>query len=1308
MRKVLTVLLVILLSCLWAGAQQYRLFTLDDGLCGTRINQVFQDSRGMIWVATETGLSRYDGARIVSFKADASPGSIAHNIVRYVFEDDSDHLFVCTHRGIQTFDRESERFSPLATDASGAVFDGNINNMLKRPDGEVWASGNILCRVTVVDGAPVVEKLRLPVPTEMTERLYGDSRGAVWVTVFGDGLYRLSAEGDVSHFLPGEGVVNVTDVCEVFDANVYVSTTDGRVYRYDRRQDILTDLEIPNEKNTPTLRILPLSDDRILLATDGAGIKVYEPYSGLLEEFQVKNSLLESSKLKVHSLIQDNSGNLWMGLYQKGVAMLPRSHRGFDFMGYRSVESDIIGSCCVTALCRDASGQLWVGTDNDGIYGVSGHSKDVIHIPANPHTDLAPNTVIGLFEDSSGRIWFGSYNGGFGYIDSKHQHCVYLDRMKSVYSFAESFDGRVWIGSMGFGLMYFDRYTGRVVYDEQLNRGLNQWISSLEVASDGTLYVGSYEGLASIDVIQMTVKSSTLPRLLVHDILEDRLGRICAGTTQGLYILDPITGEQEQISLKEGLPDQFVYAVEEDDSGRIWLSTGTGLSAIDPFSHGVTNFFSQDGILAGEFSQGASCADSGGCFWFGGSSGVVSFRASDISKPSRAWPVRLTGFYLYNTAVTKGSMSGHRQIIDTSVYDAREFRLSRKDNSFTLEFAPINFDAPVGLSYMYSVDGGSWTELPRGVNTLTATGVKSGRHLFSVKSVTNGVESEEYVITINIAPAWWFTWWSILLYFLLGVVVAVTAYHQVNQSLLYRQTREINEAKTQFFTNISHEIRTPMSLIMGPLQKLINSDANPERQKSYLLISRNAKRILQLVNQMMDLRKIESGQLKLSFCPAKVVRLIDSICELFVPQAEQKHISFEFLHETVSDDLVLWVDAENFDKIIMNILSNAFKFTPDGGRVTVRLEEAGGNAVISISDTGAGIPENELEKVFDRFYQSSSSYGKSMGTGVGLNLTRFLVELHHGTIVATSNTPDPGTTFTVSLPLGSVHLEDSEKSDSLVDFPPVEAPVVVSAPASPVPSGAKTRRRLLLVEDDDEIKQYLADELSSDFYILKASNGREALDLVFKKSPDIIISDVLMPEMDGYELCRRIKGNINLNHIPVILLTAMSQDEDKIKGLEGGADAYFTKPFNIEVLRSTVINQISLREKLKVTFTDSQVKTDELHPVEIKTPDEKLMARVMAVVNSQLGNPDLTVEDMAAEVGLSRVHLHRKLKELTNQTPHEFLRNARLMKAAEMFSEKKHSISEVAYAVGFSNPANFATAFKALFGVTPTEYMQRK
>ena len=670
--------------------------------------------------------------------------------------------------------------------------------------------------------------------------------------------------------------------------------------------------------------------------------------------------------------------------------------------------------------------------------------------------------------------------------------------------------------------------------------------------------------------------------------------------------------------------------------------------------------------------------------------------------------------------------SGRYDIVTTSVTNSDKFHLSHKDNSFSIELSAMEFYSPERISYSYTFNSNTWVNLQSGVNRISFSELTPGIYHFQVKARDYNSYSEIKKLTIIISPPWYVSWWAKTIYCLTAVIITIFIIVQIRQRYRARQemlehihAEQLNEAKLQFFINISHEIRTPMSLIISPLQKLMATDYDTERQQSYNIIYRNAERLLRLVNQLMDIRKIDKGQMQLKFQETDIVSFIQDLHYTFAYQANTKHIKLDF-HSEVKE-LKAWIDPKNFDKVILNILSNAFKFTPENGNIQIRLctgndPNAAEKALsryfeISIEDDGIGINETELERIFDRFYQIRNSQNNSnIGTGIGLHLTRSLVELHHGSITVENNQGTPGCRFIVRLPLGKEHLKPEEIDNSAVKQDSVH--ITTALPTTPLietppKTHSKSKYRVLIVEDDDEIRRYICQELGRDFHMQECRNGKEAFTYILKKTPDLIISDIMMPEMDGMTLCSKVKQNINTNHIPVILLTAKSREEDNLEGLSIGADAYITKPFSIEILRQSTFNLIKSRERLRNNFQGSQTQKERMQELEIESPDERLLDRIMKVINDNIANPELNVEMVAETVGISRVHLHRKLKELTNQSTRDLIRNLRLKQAATLLAKKRQSINEVAALTGFTNVAYFSTAFKELYGMTPTAYMEQ-
>jgi signal transduction histidine kinase/AraC-like DNA-binding protein len=569
---------------------------------------------------------------------------------------------------------------------------------------------------------------------------------------------------------------------------------------------------------------------------------------------------------------------------------------------------------------------------------------------------------------------------------------------------------------------------------------------------------------------------------------------------------------------------------------------------------------------------------------------------------------------------------------------------------------------------------------------------------------------------IATAPPWYLSLWAILLYVGLSLIF-VWFLTTLIKGKLYRQAESkrrrdehINEAKLQFFTNISHEIRTPMTLIVNPLEKLIAESKDASLRKKYVMIYRNAQRILRLVNQLMDIHKLDKGQMKLHFRETEIVGFIEETMFPFDYLSRKKNIAFNFVHP--DERLYVWIDPDNFDKVLLNILSNAFKYTHDNGSITISLERDATHFTISVTDNGIGIDESDLEDIFERFYRVNNDLtNANFGTGIGMHLARSLVKMHHGTITAAGRDDATGTRFTVRLPLGSKHLSVGELESSsgfreALSGPSSEARVFGDAEAEERPR-SKTRYRVLVVDDERDIREYIKGELAPLFRVSEAADGKSALEIVLNQGVDLVISDILMPGMDGMELVRRIKQNININHIPVILLTSKVSDESRIEGLDVGADGYITKPFNTEVLRSTAMNLLENRERLRNSFAGQQLIEDMTRRIELKSVDEQLMERVMDFINDNISNSDLSVEILASGVGMSRVHLHRRLKYLTGQSAGDFIKAIRLRQAASLLGEGKFTVSEVAYATGFSNLSHFSNSFKEFYGMSPTAYVNK-
>lgn len=836
---------------------------------------------------------------------------------------------------------------------------------------------------------------------------------------------------------------------------------------------------------------------------------------------------------------------------------------------------------------------------------------------------------------------------------------------------------------------------------------------------------------------------------MISHIYQDAKGYIWVATENGLNKYDgaKFTNYKNQFNDSTSLLGNHVYRTFQDAKGHLYILSTKGLQMYeyksDSFKTIKKSNSSYNNKSIAQLSDGSILIGTSGygikklTFDHKGNIQIENWNPSLIGHTindimeDRKGNIWICTEYHGMIRIDKNKKIHHYTL--GKLYGNQFINLSHYDNSFYIEFATDNFISP--QNYLYSMNNGTWNSLPKGSSRVSFSNLPVGKYEFKVKAINGTSESKIKTIVINIHPAWYNSGLAWVIYILIIISIIAIFIHQAKEKYRVRQEmlkhkhlEEINESKLQFFINISHEIRTPMSLIISPLQKLISTDNDSERQKSYSLIERNAQRILNLINQLMDIRKIDKNQMKLSFTEVDLISFINDIKNTFAYQAAAKGAKLNII--TQMESLKVWLDPNNFDKVIFNLLSNSFKHIQNEGEINIYINSVNNSsnvyplnnyAEIIIEDNGTGIKESEMERIFERFYQISDDRSRSKGTGIGLHLSMSLIKMHHGTITVKNNENKSGCSFTIHIPLGCSHLSTEElyqnSNKNISEQPSIEDQPLQHIPASIEENensedGTKKvirkKHSILIVEDEDEIRNYLLTELGSHFRVLSCSNGKEALDLIMHHMPDLVLSDIMMPEVNGITLLRKLKQNIKTNHIPVILLTAKNSEKDYIEGLSLGADAYIAKPFNLDILITTIENLIKNREILRNNFSGKQEQNDNIEVAQPQSADEKLMQKVLKVINKNLNNPDLNAEMIAAEVGISRVHLYRKLKELTNQSTRDFIRNIRLKQAEILLkSEKNYSMSEIAQLVGFNNTTYFSNAFKELYGVSPSKYTER-
>ena len=1320
--KVISILLFTLFHTGSITAQNITFFTSKQGLVNSCVQILYEDSRHHIWVGTRNGLNRYDGVKMNTYRhSDADPNSLMNNNVTCVLEYDPAHVLIGTADGIQSYNYATNQFSPvpfittdndttqvyvssicrLSGDKVVACLAGHGSGLIKKDaKGRLYAQQETIYATNNTSPAQIFE----------------DKDKNLWIINNEHHLYLKTPQGEKKIDVPEMP----RNFCLSTSGKLYLGCEGAGLLVYNKqagRFEPISDGE--SDYNLCTIR--PWTNGRIFICTDGHGLKVYDEHTGKITQSNIQTNDFNLATSNVKDALSDVYGNVWVGVYWRGVMMKPINQSTFEYIGRNSITKNSIGINPVTAIAPSHDKKLWVATDHNGIYKISDNGTNSQHW--NPaEVKYMPSTVNTLTEDADGTLWLGGYTDGLwsmntqtGTFTRSHYN---INRVFDITTDNTSDD--IWIATLGMGFYRYNPHTDALVHYTN-HSGNIQAASFLDpnlfafciLPWKNILYVGTSNGL---EVYQKD-KEPLVPqkRFLTHfNILCMKLDQkkeyLWIGTTNGLHRLHIKTDSIKSYTEADGLPNSVVNSMEMQ-ADNIWLGTGNGLSCFNTHRETFTNFWGEDGLQDNEFGNCAS-ASANGYLYFGGIGGITYFHQNNIDnlkKATTSFKIQLVDFYLNNKAVHRGDKSGSYEILDNYIDETSMVNLASNDNRFSIEIA-----APEAknrhITYEYSFDGNNWQTQEGNTGHIIIQGLTPGLYHLKIRARSYQALSEERTLTITVHHPWYTSPLALLIYLALGILALWGLIHVIRRQVTarrvlmrHRQEREINEARIQFFMNISHEIRTPMTLIMAPLEKLMSMDRDEPHQRNYHLIHQNAKRILRLVNQLMDVRKIEKGQYRLEYTAIDIIPFIQNTCDVFSTVATQRTIDFQFLHDT--DSLHVKTDPDNLDKILMNLLSNAFKFTPDGGTITLKLEADRNYLTFLVSDTGSGISDADKTKIFERFYSAEHQNGY-LGTGIGLNLTYLLVGLFKGTITVADNPAGQGTTFTIQLP----YIAAKVKNEELMDTEEQEEEVTSShTPFVELPieklRGVK-HRNVLIVEDDPAIRQYLHSELSHDMILTECANGAEGWEYI-QKNPDkvnLVISDRMMPQMDGLTLCQRIKQNPLTSHIPVILITALGSDADRIDGLQGGADAYVSKPFNIDVLRTTAINLMQSRLLLQGKYSTEQKTEEKLEKVEITSPDEHLMERVMRAINQNMDNPDLSVEMFADIVGISRVHFYRKIKELTGQSPRDFLKTIRLKEAARLLREKHLDITSVSDATGFKTLSTFSTSFKALYGMTPSEY----
>ncbi len=1071
-------------------------------------------------------------------------------------------------------------------------------------------------------------------------------------------------------------------------------------------------------------------EGRIWVGKDYDGIDVLEKETGKVTSLVAHDDNGRSLPHNtIYDLYADRDGIMWVGTYKKGVSYYSESIFKFNMYEWGDI----------TCIEQADENRLWLGTNDHGILLWNRSTGKAEPFWRDAEGQL-PNPVVSMLKSKDGKLWVGTFNGGL-YCMNGSQIRSYKEGVgnalasNNVWALVEDDKGRIWIASLGGGLQCLEPVSGTFeTYTSSNSALLENNVTSLCWVDNNTLFFGTAnQGVGMMDMRTREIKkiqgqsgNVKLSNDAVNHVYKDSRGLVWIATREGLNVYDTRRHVFLDLSPVAEAKGNFIAAITEDQERNMWVSTSRKVIRVTVASDGKGSYLfdsraynSEDGLQNCDFNQRSIKTLHNGIIAIGGLYGVNVFAPDHIRYNKMLPNVMFTGLSLFDEAVKVGQSYGGRVLIEKELNDVENVEFDYKQNIFSVSFASDNYNLPEKTQYMYKLEGfnNDWLTLPLGVHNVTFTNLAPGKYVLRVKAINSDgyVGIKEATLGIVVNPPFWMSWWAYLLYAVGLVIVLFLAryrmlkrerekFHLQQIENEVAKNEEINNMKFRFFTNVSHELRTPLTLIISPLEGMLKETTDELQSTRLQLMYRNAQRLLHLVNQLLDFRKGEMSTHQLSLSEGDIISYVHSVCNSFLLMADKKHIQFSFFSGI--DTFSMAFDADKVGKIVMNLLSNAFKFTPEGGRVTVMIEHVAGTPdilEIKIADTGIGISDVDKEHIFERFYQAGhKGVEETTGNGIGLSLVRDFVTLHEGEVKVFDNI-GMGSVFVIQFPVK--HVETQVQLPEETGMPAGDEEDKEMKEEAREETERKNFPLLLIVDDNEDFRIFMRYSLELQYRVKLAVNGKEAWEMMQEELPDLVISDVMMPQMDGNELCRLIKQDKRTAHIPVILLTARQNTEAKLEGLQTGADDYVTKPFNMTILVLRIRKLIELSRYHRVTQGMIDPAPSE---IVITSLDEKLIEKAIKYVEDNMSRTELSVEELSRELGMSRVHLYKKLLQITGKTPIEFIRVIRLKRAAQLLRESQLHVSEVAFEVGFNNPKYFSRYFKDEFGVLPSVYQEKE
>jgi ligand-binding sensor domain-containing protein/signal transduction histidine kinase len=1047
------------------SAQSGKYFSPDNGLSSSLVNAVFQDSRGYVWVATEYGLNRFDGLTFKTyFHTDGDAGSLANNYSQALGEDSHQHLLVASENALMRYNRETDSFSRIPLMRNDRRVTARVVCIQTDKDGTVWIAtrGQGLFRLeSESTDAQSVDQLFGDANLNYQSTLWVDAKGVVWIGTENEGLVCFDRKAQKKTVFDDARFVEsgVTCIAEDEKGVIFVGTNKKGLIRYDAAQNKMISVPYKGNGSYGTIYCMGYMNGKLIIGTDGQGVKVYDAEADAVLDYPVDRAPIDLSEAKIHALYKGNEGNVWLGLFQRGVVSIPQAGSTFDYFGYKSIKDNPLGTACVLSINQTPDKHIWVGSDGEGLYELDEQGHRLHHYQPTGSAGSVPLTPLCTFLDSRGTFWVGSFLGGISRLDRRTGSCsIMADSLRAaiVYAIAEDKTHNLYFSLFGQGFVKYDldyhdmaRYSSSK--DDKVDRSrdelLGDWVNVIFCDQDGYVWLGHDKGVSCFNpetnsFLNFDHRNTLTTGCVGYAFCEDNKGNVWAGTTDGLYCYNRKHNETRHFTIKEGLASNVVCGLAADGQGNIWISTYRGMSCYQPSTGRFVNYQASDGLQGNEFTHGAYYCAADGRVFFGGTNGVTAFYPDRVGAVDRPVEVHITEFYIGNDAVHRNTLSGGKLVVNGEVFDNDLFQLAHNDNTFTIAFSTMSFDHPEQITYQYRIDelGDQWMETRAGVERVTYNNLTPGTYTFRILAVDHGKESAQRVVTIIIARPWYTEWWAILSYvaaFLILVwifaifVLARMRRHRVKAASEHED--EMNDAKSQFFANFSEEIRRPVAVQLKTLEMFRKTDKEGTLRDIHLGMYRQTYRLYHLVQQMIDSRSLDRHQQKLHFQQIDLVEFINGLTPAFESSAAARSLRFVFAHQHQKE--LVWADPEQLVHVVVNLLVSAFKNAPEGGNVRVSLTVGHNDSrrdalfeycQINIEDSGVGMRPEQANHIFDRFYQESGSDKSAAVRRTGLYMVKAIVDLHHGEIFVDTGEDVAGTRFVVRLPLGKEHLTPEE------------------------------------------------------------------------------------------------------------------------------------------------------------------------------------------------------------------------------------------------------------------------------------------